>query len=66
MGSVEARLRKEEEERWEGVALGIQWRKQESKFEGGGGEQWDGKLEGMDGEIETGNGTTFCRRKRIA
>lgn len=43
------RLRKEEE-RWEGVALGIQWRKQESKFRGGGGEQWDGELEGMDGE----------------
>ena len=31
------------------MALGIQWRKQESTFGGGGGEQWDGELEGMNG-----------------
>lgn len=43
-------------------------RKQESKFGGGGGEQWDGELEAMDGEeVETGKGrTAFCRRKMIA
>lgn len=50
------------------MALGIQWRKQESTFGGGGGEQWDGELEEMDGgEVETGKGrTAFCRRKMMA